>query len=254
MTSRRRSGFRSKLLPGAATALLLAGLGSVGVALAGQASPAALPGTASTGPFRGAQQQPDSGGADRVDPAGEVAHERALRRATARQAAAEADRAAARDAAQEAARAAQDVAPPVRVVVPSLDIQSRLVPLGLLDSGEIEAPRRYDQAGWFTKGVRPGQAGAAVIAGHVDSTDGPGIFYDLAAAEPGAEILVEREDGSTATFRVDRLASYPKDEFPTVEVYATNGRELRLITCGGDFDDGHYHNNIVVFATLVAEG
>ena len=255
MQHMRRNGSRSNLLAGAATVLLVAGLGLLGLAVAGQASPAGVSTTASAGASTTTSSVPAAAtaGADVTrDWTIEVPQERALRRAAAQQAASEATRTAAREAAREAARAAQEVAPPVRVAVPSLDIESRLVPLGLNESGEIEAPTRYDRAGWFTDGVRPGQSGAAVIAGHVDSTDGPGIFYRLADLEPGAEILVEREDGSTAIFRVDRLASYPKHEFPTLEVYATNGRELRLITCGGDFDDGHYRDNIVVFASLVA--
>ena len=253
MRHRRRSGSRSSLLTGAATALLIAGTSLVGIALAGQSNPAALP-TAASGGIAGGQTAQLTVPRSAADPtpAGEIARERALRRTSTQDAATAAtSRAAVRQAAREAARAAAHVAPPVRVAVPSLDIESRLVPLGLMKSGEVEAPRRYDRAGWFAQGVRPGQSGAAVIAGHVDSTDGPGIFYRLADLQSGAEILVARDDGSTATFRVNQLAAYPKDEFPTLEVYATNGRELRLITCGGDFDDGHYRDNIVVFASLV---
>ncbi len=143
--------------------------------------------------------------------------------------------------------------PPVRVSVGPLQIDTDLVPLGLTGSGQIEAPKEYDRAGWFTQGPLPGEIGAAVIAGHVDSSSGPAVFYHLSSLKPGAEIVVERKDGSTATFRVDRLAVYSKDHFPTVEVYATNGRELRLITCGGAFSDGDYQDNVVVFASLVAE-
>ncbi len=143
--------------------------------------------------------------------------------------------------------------PPVRLSVGPLQIDTDLVPLGLTGSGQIEAPKEYDRAGWFTQGPLPGEIGAAVIAGHVDSSSGPAVFYHLSSLKPGAEIVVERKDGSTATFRVDRLAVYSKDNFPTVEVYATNGRELRLITCGGAFSDGDYQDNVVVFASLVAE-
>ncbi len=68
-------------------------------------------------------------------------------------------------------------------------------------------------------------------------------------------MVVERKDGSTATFVVDRVERYPKAQFPTAEVYAdTGGRaELRLITCGGDIDrrSGHYVDNVVAYAHLV---
>jgi hypothetical protein len=46
---------------------------------------------------------------------------------------------------------------------------------------------------------------------------------------------------------------YAKSVFPTADVYGnTQGPELRLVTCGGDFDQtsGHYKDNVVVFARL----
>jgi len=60
---------------------------------------------------------------------------------------------------------------------------------------------------------------------------------------------------SWVTFRVLTTRRYPKDKFPTDEVYApTPNAQLRLITCGGAFDrsSGHYRDNIVVYAVLVA--
>lgn len=46
----------------------------------------------------------------------------------------------------------------------------------------------------------------------------------------------------------------PEDDFPTEEVYGpTPDVELRLITCGGEFDrsERSYEDNTVVFATQV---
>ena len=54
---------------------------------------------------------------------------------------------------------------------------------------------------------------------------------------------------------MQRLERYPKDKFPTEAVYfPTLNRELRLITCGGEFDYavGSYRDNIVVYATLAS--
>ena len=95
--------------------------------------------------------------------------------------------------------------------------------------------------------------GAAVIAGHVDSTSGPAVFYGLRDLSEGDEVTVSGEDGEDLIFVVRRTEQYPKDQFPTTDVYGeTTEPELRLITCGGDFDDstGHYRDNIVVYATL----
>ena len=75
------------------------------------------------------------------------------------------------------------------------------------------------------------------------------------ALRPGASVDVTRADGSTAHFTVDRVERYPKNAFPSVEVYGdtTHRSELRLITCGGSFDaaSGHYRDNIFAYAHLL---
>jgi sortase (surface protein transpeptidase) len=134
-------------------------------------------------------------------------------------------------------------------------ISSLLEHLAMGADGVLAAPVNYGTAGWFASGPQPGQPGPAVIAGHVDSRDGPAIFYRLGELKPGDEVLVHREDGSTVRFRVDDIEQYPKDAFPAESVYGpVPGPELRLITCGGEFDRTvrSYHDNLVVYATAVA--
>ncbi|CCG05478.1 class F sortase [Blastococcus saxobsidens] len=144
---------------------------------------------------------------------------------------------------------------PLSVTIPSIDTTTPpLASLGLLPDGSLEVPADYDVAGWYRGGPAPGELGPAVIAGHVDSAaEGPAVFFRLAELQPGDEIHVDRADGTTAVFAVDRVARYPKDAFPTVEVYGdTDHAALRLITCGGSFDpaSGNYRDNVVVFARL----
>jgi sortase (surface protein transpeptidase) len=146
---------------------------------------------------------------------------------------------------------------PVALRIPSIELATKgLVDLELDGKGELEAPKDFQQAGWYAAGPTPGEFGPAVIAAHVDSHLGPAVFYRLGAVKKGATVLVERKDGSTATFVVDRVERYPKAQFPTSRVYAdTGGRaELRLITCGGDIDreSGHYVDNVVAYAHLVS--
>ncbi|MEG3616679.1 class F sortase [Isoptericola haloaureus] len=156
-------------------------------------------------------------------------------------------------AAPEQAPEHQDVALPATVRIPAIDVDSDLLHLGLNDDGTIEVPAGddIDRAAWFDGSPRPGEDGPAVIEGHVDSPNGASVFYRLSEMQPGQEIHVDRRDGSTATFVVDRVEQYPKREFPTRAVYAnTDGPELRVITCGGawDADWGHYVDNTVVYA------
>ena len=156
----------------------------------------------------------------------------------------------------ETAAPAEPVAEPVSVAIPSIDVTSELLRLDLNDDGTVEVPPLApdDKAGWYQRGPAPGAVGPAVILGHVDSAEhGPGIFFDLGALEPGDEVTVTRVDGTVAVFAVDRVEVHPKAEFPTIEVYGnTDDAQLRLITCGGDFDSGarSYEDNVIAFATL----
>lgn len=147
----------------------------------------------------------------------------------------------------------QPVAAPVRIIVPRIGVDSALQRLGKDPAGMVQVPTRYGVAGWYAQGPRPGQLGAAVILGHVDSKSGPAIFYRLRDLRHGDQVLVRRGDGSTARFRIDRVSQYPKNHFPTDDVYyPTLQPVLRLVTCGGIFDRraGHYRSNLIAYASL----
>lgn len=144
-------------------------------------------------------------------------------------------------------------ATPTRVVVPSIKVDAGLQSLKTV-KGVLQPPTNFTDAGWFTAGVRPGNIGPAVIAGHFDAAVGPAVFDSLRLVRPGAEIDVARSDGTTARFRVTRSAFVSKALFPSSAVYgSTPDAQLRLITCGGKYDQsvGHYDDNLVVFATLI---
>ncbi|WP_405614766.1 class F sortase [Streptomyces sp. NBC_01508] len=142
---------------------------------------------------------------------------------------------------------------PVRVTIPSLKVSSTLERLGLDENRAMETPKDPDKAGWYHPGPAPGANGPSIIAGHVTWDGAPTVFFDLARIDPGDTVEVAREDGRTAEFTVDRVATYAKDKFPTVEVYRNlDHAGLRLITCGGDYSeaDRRYADNVVVYATL----
>ncbi|MCW2614745.1 MAG: peptidase sortase [Frankiales bacterium] len=123
--------------------------------------------------------------------------------------------------------------------------------LGRLPDGTVDVPRQWQQVGWYAEGPRPGEAGPAVLLGHVDSKAGPAVFYRLRELRPGDRVEVVTATGAALGFVVRRVARYPKDEFPTDEVYLpTLRREVRLVTCGGTFDrgSGHYRDNVIAFA------
>jgi hypothetical protein len=144
-----------------------------------------------------------------------------------------------------------EVPVPVRIRIPAMHLDSKLIDLGLQPDGSVAVPPRTDVAGWYDGGARPGQPGPAVILGHVDSKDGPGIFIGLHAVKTGTEIDVDRADGSSVIFAVTKVQKVAKTRFPTDLVYApTLDPTLRLVTCGGSFDrsKGSYRDNVIAFA------
>jgi hypothetical protein len=150
--------------------------------------------------------------------------------------------------------AAIAISRPARVLIPAIGVDSPLIDLGLQADGTLQVPAKGFPAGWFTGGPAPGEIGPAVLAGHVDWGGSAGVFYRLRDVVPGNDITVARQDGSTVTFRVSRVARYAKNAFPTSAVYGNlDHAGLRVITCGGAFDHHarSYVDNIVVFADLV---
>jgi sortase family protein len=147
---------------------------------------------------------------------------------------------------------------PVAVNIPAIGVSSKLLHLGLNSDGTMQVPSlttSADEAAWYKYSATPGQIGASVIEGHVDSYHGPAVFFRLGALRPGDAVDVTLADGIMAIFRVTGVREYLKSNFPGKSIYGSTGyAALRLITCGGAFDyaTGHYLSSTVVFASLVS--
>jgi hypothetical protein len=144
---------------------------------------------------------------------------------------------------------------PVRVQIPAIGVDSPLMDLGLQSDGTMEVPPKGFPAGWYTGAPTPGEVGPSILAGHLDWNGAAGVFYRLGDLKPGDTVTVGRKDGSVAVFSVTRVEQFKKDAFPTDLVYGNiDYAGMRLITCGGSFDQkaGHYRDNIVAFAELVS--
>jgi sortase (surface protein transpeptidase) len=166
-------------------------------------------------------------------------------------------RVAAQESPAPAETAAVEVAAPVRVSIPAIGVTSDLLHLGLREDRRLQVPEGddFDTAAWYDGSPRPGEVGPAVLLGHVSSAArGPSVFFDLTRVAVGDTVEVTREDGTVATFEVYDLQQFPKDAFPTTQVYGnTEGPELRLITCGGFIAEstGRFSDNVIVFAREV---
>ena len=143
---------------------------------------------------------------------------------------------------------------PVSLTIPAIGVHTKLIRLGITAQGTLQVPTSTTVAGWYTGSPRPGEIGSSVIAGHIDSYLGPGIFYRLRDMKPGERIYVQRANGSLAVFSVYAVRQYPKAHFPTGTVYGPEpDAELHLITCGGTFDYAtrSYLSNVVVYSNEI---
>jgi hypothetical protein len=148
---------------------------------------------------------------------------------------------------------------PVSLKIPAIGVTARVIPLGLDPGGGVAVPSLHTPflTSWYDKGPTPGEDGPAVLLGHVDAASvGPAVFYKLGDLAPGDLVYVGRRDHRTAVFRVTAVAMYPEQRFPSHDVYgSTPNPTLRLITCGGDYDQQthHYLDRTVAFAVYTGE-
>jgi LPXTG-site transpeptidase (sortase) family protein len=145
---------------------------------------------------------------------------------------------------------------PVRLLIPKISVDAPFTDLAIGRSGQLEPPPSHDTnlVGWYAKGHTPGEAGTAIIAGHVDTATSPAVFAGLSELRKGDRFQVARADGGKATFVVYATESFEKDAFPSDRVYGdTPDAQVRLITCAGAYDRQarDYTENLVVFARLV---
>ncbi|MEU0641068.1 class F sortase [Streptomyces umbrinus] len=138
--------------------------------------------------------------------------------------------------------------------IPYLGLEAPVIGLRLDRKRQLTAPPvdKPELVGWYEGGPSPGEAGTAVVVGHLDTATGPAVFVGLSGLTPGRLVEARRADGRTAVYTVDAVRTYDKEQFPSQEVYGARKRpELRLITCGGAYDRRTgYRSNVVVFAHL----
>jgi LPXTG-site transpeptidase (sortase) family protein len=145
---------------------------------------------------------------------------------------------------------------PLRLLIPKIWVDAPFTDLTMGSDGQLQPPPAHDTnvVGWYAAGASPGEAGTAIIAGHLDTTTSAAVFANLGELQKGDVFSVVRADGHTASFGVDSVKTFAKDRFPSKSVYGdTPQAEVRLITCAGEYDRTarDYTDNLVVFAHLV---
>ena len=144
------------------------------------------------------------------------------------------------------------VAAPVRVVIPAIDVDTKVLPVGLDKNKAIEIPEDIRYVGWYELGVPPGvDRGSAVLVAHRDGKQGRGVFYSLGNLNVGDKVFVKTSAGETLPYKVVARELIKKKRLPYEELFAVDGDpRLTLISCGGYYDrnNGGYQDNVVVTA------
>jgi sortase (surface protein transpeptidase) len=139
---------------------------------------------------------------------------------------------------------------PIRVTIPAIGVDSKLVGVGLKPDGSMQTPD-FGTAAWYDLGPKPGNPGPAVVLAHVDSkANGPDVFYRLRELKPADQVTVHYPD-RTITFAVTAREQTTKTQLPAAKIWNdAKTPVLRLITCGGAFDRkaGSYLDNVIVYA------
>jgi len=155
------------------------------------------------------------------------------------------------------ATAAAEPAPPVRIELPTLGVDTVVVPVGVDGEGLVEVPQDVSEVGWYRFGPAPGAAtGSAVLTGHVDDhLQGVGVFGRIGDLGPGDAVRVADESGLTREFSVVSREEWSKGQVPLDRLFDRGGSSrLVLVTCGGTFDSSTlgYDDNIAITAVPVA--
>ncbi len=146
-------------------------------------------------------------------------------------------------------------APPVRLRIPSINVDAPVEHVGKTPSGAMDVPENVWHVAWYEPGTIPGNAGNAVLSGHLDNYRGePTVFAYLYRLQPGDRVIVVDESEATREFEVTKVASYGWNDAPLLEVFGPEEEaDLNLITCGGTWNEAaqNYSERLVVYTRLV---
>jgi predicted outer membrane protein len=158
-----------------------------------------------------------------------------------------------RDAGQvpKASAAVQDreaAVPPVDVKLPGmLDAQVEAVATG--GDGKLQVPTKAD-VGWWAAGAAPGaEGGTVLLAGHVDTAQGRGVFAKLSEVPMGARVAVTGGDGEEHWYKIVARRTYQQGNLPPDLFNGAAKPRLALVTCTGSYDHAahRYSQNLVLY-------
>jgi sortase family protein len=144
---------------------------------------------------------------------------------------------------------------PLRLKIPAINVDAAVEQVGQTPDGAMDVPKDFNDTAWYDLGARPGEQGNAVVAGHVDSTTGKAVFWDLRKLASGDQIIVVGDDNVERQFVVTGSEAYGRADVPLDRIFGpTTETHLNLITCDSssafDRTKREYAGNLVVYAKV----
>jgi hypothetical protein len=137
---------------------------------------------------------------------------------------------------------------PVRIEISAIGMNSTITPYPTEAADRLNTLLPNDQVAWISGTDVPGQAGSAMLAGHIT-----GVFANLHDLAPGNKVIVNMSNGSAVTFTVESDEEAPKGHLETIAPSLdapTATPLLYLVTCSGTIGpDGLHEDNLIVVAS-----
>lgn len=143
---------------------------------------------------------------------------------------------------------------PARIMISAIGVDAAVESVGKKPDGSMATPKNFTDVAWYSLGARPGEAGNAVFAGHVNNARGTaGVFERLSEISLGEQIVIADTQGRMLTYVVRAADLYPVDTAPVEIIFRTTGpSQVVLITCEGvwDKDTRSYAKRLIITASL----
>lgn len=139
--------------------------------------------------------------------------------------------------------------PPVRLRLPGV-LEASVLPVATAGDGQLQMPTSAADVGWWAAGAGPGSDGGTVLlAGHVDTTRGRGVFAALSGVPVGARVAVTGGDGDVHWYRIVARRTYQQEALPSDLFRGAAKPRLALVTCTGSYDHAthRYSQNLVLY-------
>ena len=120
-------------------------------------------------------------------------------------------------------------------------------------AGGVMEPQRTTLAAGLSKRHMPlsSSVGSSVLTWHVNYGGCQHPLNVLMARSEGYILTIIDENGDLTDYRIDKKFIVKKGNYKKSWFNLVGPRQLVLFTCAGEFEDGHYVENMVFIATPV---